>query len=324
MIKTNSNKEKTSTRKKRKIPTYLIIIWSTCNPVSLFLIFWLIVICAYLVVSPRHQKNTMLIKEQLLSLCNGDNYIYNNFDDNTIYFDYSVSVSQYKEQQKLDSCDYDYSRLQFLLFDNDYYYFLTEQKTPDKQIECRVCRTTHDLGNFEVIGFLGSNIEQMIFGYDTKIYYLSNDSYHVFDCLTFELDNASSDSESAKVIKETSKKNYKYQGFYENYSKTFFGDCKRKKGACSFVLCGSDYVFDENCIRDDIYNAMKRFFFKPFYHLSSLESGRTAIIYYANEGFAGESECLIVDYSRFDNAVYSYQLFSNVNRYSFMIFPKIA
>lgn len=308
----------------QKTRPFWISIWLIFNPITALILSMAFFLRVYLIITPVWKNNSNLMKTQLLPLCNGDHYIYNDYDHNEIRFSYNSSLSCYSRYGKLESCFFDYSDLDLLAFTSDHYYFLVRESKNNKKY---VCRTTHDLENFETLCYLGDfEIKKQICGYDSKLYYESEEQYYVFDLYTLELQTVDSDSEEAMVVKSTKIINhYKSHGYYESISGTYFGDCTREKDMCCFAIDGTNYTFDEKSIKPEVFELMNAFSFKPKYHLSSLNTGISAIIYYANEGFGGESECLIVEYSRLqDNAAQTYQLFTYVNQYLFSLFPMIS
>ena len=322
--------EKTENKQKKewqKTTTILTIICAIFNPVSLSIILFVFYVifsfCAYHIITPICKKNSELIKEQLLPLCNGHHYVYDGYDNKKIMFNYNDSLQYYSKSGKLESCNFDYYELDFLAYTDENYYLLIPEKKTNKNY---VCRTTHDLKGFEVLNYLGDlDIERMISGYDSKLYYESNNQYYAFDLSTSELKEVDSESEEAMIVKSTKIKKHHYNGYYESFSGTYFGDCIRENGKCCFDIDGNSCVFDENSIIPEVFEIMKTFSFKPKYHLSSFVTGISAIIYYANADYEGDSECLIVEYNRFDESVApTYQLFTHAETVYFRLLPMLV
>lgn len=307
----------------KKTKIFLAIFIAIFNPITILAVILIFFLCLYLIITPICKNNSRLMKAQLLPLCNGDHYVYDDCDHYMIRFNYNDSLECYSRYGKLESCNFDYYEIGLLMFTNDYYYFLIKESNNNKKY---VCRTTHDLDNFETLCYLGdSKIENMVHGYNSKLYYESENQYYVLDLFTLELQLVDSNSEEAMVVETSRVIDCKYHGYYESISRTYFGDCVRENNNCCFSLSETNYSFNEDKIDPKVFKLMESFSFKPMYHLSSLDTGATAIMYYANKGFGGESECLIIDFIRSEeNPNISYQLFTNVNQHLFRLLPTIS
>ena len=303
-----------SHKKRIKVPMTIAIISA---PASLILAFFCIMtgLTVYAIAdTPRFNESRKIAREQLVPLCKGNNYVFDNIEGSSL----KIQYGEYYFDDDLEKIDTNGAgKISSLaLYTEDYYYFLAYSGKYWNS-EDYVVRTNHNFTSPTIIGYLGKNTEKVLKGYDTNIYYKSEGKYFIFDLINENKTEVSESSQEAIMI------NGGYSA-YKNFLGIEYGECKKEESMLNFKYFNKDLTLDENFIDTEIYKIMKKCSFEPYYHLS-FSSGITSIVYFGYpDPWGGWADCLIIDFDRSTNSVLDYQLFDNVDRYNFRLYPKLV
>jgi len=293
-----------------------IIAISLFNPISFWLVFTICIGISYYVTNPIWEKTTSRIKEELMPLCDGDDYVYFSIEGEKIAFNYSSwlysanSSSSAFDNKESELFDINYDRLDFLLYSEQYFFFLIENDN-----HYSIVKTDHDLNKLEILAELVGKISDEKHGYDSKFYFRLDGSCFVFDFSTNKMQDALSESEEERIITSDWAYYKKQTGFID-------GSCSIRETNCIYKINDIEYVFDETGIDSTVYSLIKEFDFKPEHYLFC-SYGVVCLLYYANMNFGDLYDCLAITYDTNSNSILNYQMFSEVSLSLFHLYPII-
>lgn len=316
MTKKNSQEGQKKESKFEKVFPFLIPIWIVFNPITIIIVLLIIALCIGVYETTNNRILTGKIKEQLLPLCLGDYYVLSDYSFINLSYDNII------RDQKIASCNIDYTFIEYIAYTKSYHYVLLKQRPNYFSFTNYLCRFTHDLANCEcLLSFKTSTSPLIISGYNSIIYYETSDNEWSSNVYYFSIDLEALE-EPTLISESEGQKLFGKGDYYRNSLGVFSGDCIRQNDKCSYTIENMLFEFDEQKIDRDIRSLINEFGFKPKQFLS-FETGATSILYYTHGGATDNDDCLLITYDRFTQEVSNYQLFQPVNSRHVYLYPKL-